>query len=462
MKKVFILLLITLHPIFPQNIVSDTIIHEVERKETLFSISQKYKVNINDILELNPKLRESRLKRKSKILIPVLESIKESILVKKDSLIKDDNLSRLDSIFVKKRKKDSQLNLSVLLPFRSNTVNYDSIKEIESLFEDRNLYTITLDFYSGILYAIEDLKELNISVNLNVFDTENSLNKLNDISSNNLVRNSDVIIGPLIPRNFETFSNIELLESIPKVFPLSTIPIKIIKGVIQSVTPKKLLRNRMINYLDENLNREDNIVIIADSLNNEIDSKLSEIFPNSIKIKPEFEGYILPELLDSLLVDSLPNKVIVESEIFTLISSVVSQLNSQITSERDVKLYTTYRGNQYDDPSINIKDLGNLAFTYASISKKMNNDSLTKFENGYLNLFGSLPNKDVIRGYDVTKDILLRVLIDKNLNRTTKYDEQSYIESKFLYKKDTLGGFYNSSMFILRHRDYDIEEIIEQ
>ena len=462
MKKVFILLLITLHPIFPQNIVSDTIIHEVERKETLFSISQKYKVNINDILELNPKLRESRLKRKSKILIPVLKSIKESILVKKDSLIKDDNLSRLDSIFIKKRKKDSQLSLSVLLPFRSNTVNYDSIKEVESLFEDRNLYTITLDFYSGILYAIEDLKELNISVNLNVFDTENSLNKLNEISSNNLVRNSDVIIGPLIPRNFETFSSIELLESIPKVFPLSTIPIKIIKGVIQSVTPKKLLRNRMINYLDENLNREDNIVVIADSLNNEIDSKLSEIFPNSIKIKPEFEGYILPELLDSLLVDSLPNKVIVESEIFTLISSVVSQLNSQITSERDVKLYTTYRGNQYDDPSINIKDLGNLAFTYTSISKKMNNDSITKFENGYLNLFGSLPNKDVIRGYDVTKDILLRVLIDKNLNRTTKYDEQSYIESKFLYKKDTLGGLYNSSMFILRHREYDIEEIIEQ
>jgi len=461
-KRVFIFLLITLQPIFSQNIVTDTIVHEVERKETLFSISQKYKININDVLELNPQLRNSRLKRKSKILIPVIESIQEKTLVEKDSLPKEEDLLRLDSIFVKKRKRDNQLNLSVLLPFRSNTVNYDSIEEVESLFEDRNLYTITLDFYSGILYAIEDLRELNVSINLNVFDTENSINKINEISSENSVKDSDLIIGPLIPRNFETFSNIELLESIPKVFPLSTIPIKIIKGVIQSVTPKKLLRERMINYLDKNLDREENIVIIADSLNNEIDSKLSEIFPNSIKIKPEFEGYILPELLDSLLVDSLPNKVIVESEIFTLISSVVSQLNSQITSERDVKLYTTYRGNQYDDPSINIKDLGNLAFTYTSISKKINNDSISKFESRYLNLFGSLPNKDVIRGYDVTKDILLRVLIDKNLNRTTKYDEQSYTESKFLYKKDTLGGLFNSSMFILRHREYDIEEIIDQ
>ena len=462
MKRVFIFLLITLQPIFSQNIVTDTIVHEVERKETLFSISQKYKININDILEFNPQLRNSRLKRKSKILIPVIESIQEKTLVEKDSLPTEDDLLRLDSIFVKKRKRDNQLNLSVLLPFRSNTVNYDSIEEVESLFEDRNLYTITLDFYSGILYAIEDLRELNVSINLNVFDTENSINKINEISSENSVKDSDVIIGPLIPRNFEIFSNIELLESIPKVFPLSTIPIKIIKGVIQSVTPKNLLRERMINYLDKNLDREENIVIIADSLNNEIDSKLSEIFPNSIKIKPEFEGYILPELLDSLLVDSLPNKVIVESEIFTLISSVVSQLNSQITSERDVKLYTTYRGNQYDDPSINIKDLGNLAFTYTSISKKINNDSISKFESRYLNLFGSLPNKDVIRGYDVTKDILLRVLIDKNLNRTTKYDEQSYTESKFLYKKDTLGGLFNSSMFILRHREYDIEEIIDQ
>ena len=462
MKRVLIFLLITLQPIFSQNIVTDTIVHEVERKETLFSISQKYKININDILELNPQLRDSRLKRKSKILIPVIESIQENTLVEKDSLPTEDDLLRLDSIFVKKRKRDNQLNLSVLLPFRSNTVNYDSIEEVESLFEDRNLYTITLDFYSGILYAIEDLRELNVSINLNVFDTDNSINKINEISSENSVKDSDVIIGPLIPRNFETFSNIELLESIPKVFPLSTIPIKIIKGVIQSVTPKKLLRERMINYLDKNLDRDENIVIIADSLNNEIDSKLSEIFPNSIKIKPEFEGYILPELLDSLLVDSLPNKVIVESEIFTLISSVVSQLNSQITSERDVKLYTTYRGNQYDDPSINIKDLGNLAFTYTSISKKINNDSISKFESRYLNLFGSLPNKDVIRGYDVTKDILLRVLIDKNLNRTTKYDEQSYTESKFLYKKDTLGGLFNSSMFILRHREYEIEEIIDQ
>lgn len=448
--------------IFSQNIVSDTIFHEVNRKESLFSISQKYDVSVNDILEFNPKLRNSRLRRRSTILIPVFNSVKETITVNKDSIETSYNISKLDSIYFKKRRKNNQLNVSVLLPFRSATINYDSIKEVESLFEDRNLYTIALDFYSGVLYAVEDLKKLNISIKLNVFDTENSVNKILEISNNTEIINSDLVIGPLIPRNFETLSNLEFLESIPKVFPLSTIPIKIIKGVVLAVTPRNLLRETMLDYLDKKIDRDENIVIIADSLNEEIDNRLTKIFPNSIKIKPEFEGYILPELLDSLLVDSLPNKVIIESEIFTLISSVISQLNSQITSERDVKLYTTYRGNQYDDPSINVKDLGNLGFTYTSISKKINNDSISQFESNYINLFGSFPNKDVIRGYDVAKDIILRVLIDNNLNKTVKYDEQLYTESKFSYKIDSLGGLYNSAIYILKHKDYDIEEIIDQ
>ena len=463
MKKysLLVLFLVMFQTIFSQNIVSDTIFHEVDRKETLFSISQNYNINVNDILELNPKLKNSRLRRRSTILIPVFNSIQDVIKLEKDSIEISYNISKLDSIYSKKRKKNNRLNLSVLLPFRSATINYDSINEVESLFEDRNLYTIALDFYSGILYAVEDLKKLDILVELNVFDTENSVNKILEISNNTKILNSDLIIGPLIPRNFETLSNLEFLESIPKVFPLSTIPVKIIKGVVQAVTPRILLRERMLDYLNKKIDREENIVIIADSLNEDIEDKLTKIFPNSIKIKPEFEGYILPELLDSLLVDSLPNKVIIESEIFTLISSVISQLNSQITSERDVRLYTTYRGNQYDDPSINIKDLGNLGFTYTSISKKINNDSISKFESNYINLFGSFPNKDIIRGYDVTKDILLRVLIDNNINKTVKYDEQAYTESKFLYKIDSLGGLYNSSMYILKHKDYDLEEIID-
>lgn len=465
MRGSLIILLFSTYSIFSQNILTDTVFHEVERKETLFSISEKYKIKINDLLDLNPQLRESKLRRNSTILIPVyktqgLEDIdNEDIKNSEQDEMVELEITSLDSIYIQKKKKNNKLNISLLLPFRSSNLNFNSIKEVESLLVDRNLYTIALDLYSGILHAINDLKKMGISINLNVFDTDNSLNKILEISNSEKIRNSDLIIGPLLPRNFETFSAIDFLEGIPKVFPLSNIPIKILKGVIQTVTPRNLLREKMIEYLNINIDRDENIVIIADSLNLDIKNKLTSIFPNSIKIKPEFEGYVLPELLDSLLVDSLPNKVIVESEIFTLVSSIVSQLNSQITPERDVRLYTTYKGNQYDDPSIDIKNLGDLRFTYPSISKKIRSDSITDFKENYKDLFGSLPNSDVVRGYDITKDIVLRILLDNNINKTVKYGEQTYTESKFLYKKDTSGGLFNSSIYILKHFDYDIEEI---
>ena len=465
MRASLIILLFSTYSIFSQNILTDTVFHKVERKETLFSISEKYKIKINDLLNLNPQLRESKLRRNSTILIPVYKIQELEVIVNEDIKNTEQDemveleITSLDSIYIQKKKRNNKLNISVLLPFRSSNLNFNSIKEVESLLVDRNLYTIALDLYSGILHAINDLKKMGISINLNVFDTDNSLNKILEISNSEKIRNSDLIIGPLLPRNFETFSAIDFLEGIPKVFPLSNIPIKILKGVIQTVTPRNLLREKMIEYLDINIDRDENIVIIADSLNLDIKNKLTSIFPNSIKIKPEFEGYVLPELLDSLLVDSLPNKVIVESEIFTLVSSIVSQLNSQITPERDVRLYTTYKGNQYDDPSIDIKNLGDLRFTYPSISKKIRSDSITDFKENYKDLFGSLPNSDVVRGYDITKDIALRILLDNNINKTVKYGEQTYNESKFLYKKDTSGGLFNSSIYILKHFDYDIEEI---
>ena len=465
MRASLIILLFSTCSIFSQNILTDTVFHKVERKETLFSISEKYKIKINDLLNLNPQLRESKLRRNSTILIPVYKIQELEVIVNEDIKNTEQDemveleITSLDSIYIQKKKRNNKLNISVLLPFRSSNLNFNSIKEVESMLVDRNLYTIALDLYSGILHAINDLKKMGISINLNVFDTDNSLNKILEISNSEKIRNSDLIIGPLLPRNFETFSAIDFLEGIPKVFPLSNIPIKILKGVIQTVTPRNLLREKMIEYLDINIDRDENIVIIADSLNLDIKNKLTNIFPNSIKIKPEFEGYVLPELLDSLLVDSLPNKVIVESEIFTLVSSIVSQLNSQITPERDVRLYTTYKGNQYDDPSIDIKNLGDLRFTYPSISKKIRSDSVTDFKENYKDLFGSLPNSDVVRGYDITKDIVLRILLDNNIYKTVKYGEQTYNESKFLYKKDTLGGLFNSSIYILKHFDYDIEEI---
>ena len=464
MKKSILIFFISISYCFSQGQITDTIFHRVKKNETLYSISKEYSVDISDIISLNPNLKDNRLKRRSKVMIPVFsKNILQDIEIS-DSLNINTELKEildLKTMVLESKNLNNNLTLSLLLPFNTSSIELDSIDEIEQLFKTRNLYTISIDFYSGVLYALNELKDIGLDVKLNVYDTQNSTQKINNIISDIASNKSDAIIGPIIPSNFDFISRLEVISKTPKVFPLSTNPINMLDGVVQGVTPKRFLRNKMIEYLKKNLSDQDNIVIVADSLNRDIEGDLKNIFPNSITLRPESEGgYILPELVDSLLVDSLPNKVIVETEIFTFISSIISQMNSQISDERKVQLFTTYRGNLYDDPNINIKDLGNLNFTYSSMTKPTVIDTLNSFTSGYIDLFGNFPNKDVVRAFDITTDVILRLALNKKLIKSFKYGDQKYIQNIYNFVKDSIGGYINNGFYILKHSEYTIDEII--
>ena len=464
MKKSILMFFISLSFCFSQGQITDTIFHRVKKNETLYSISNQYSVDISDIISLNPDLKDNRLKRRSRIMIPVFSEVISADIVISDSLNINTEINEildLKTMVLESKNLNNNLTLSLLLPFNTSSIELDSIDKVEQLFKTRNLYTISLDFYSGVLYALNELQKTGVNVKLDVYDTENSFLKIESIVKDVAANKSDAIIGPIIPDNFDFISKLEVISKIPRVFPLSTNPVNMLSGVIQAVTPKRFLRNKMIEYLKNNLSPEDNIVIVADSLNRDIEGDLKNIFPNSITLRPESEGgYILPELVDSLLVDSLPNKVIVETEIFTFISSIISQMNSQISNERKVQLFTTYRGNIYDDPNIYIKDLGNLNFTYSSMTKPTTIDTLNSFTSGYIDLFGNFPNKDVIKAFDITTDILLRLALHKKLDKSFKYGDQKYIQNRYNYVKDSLGGYINNGFYILRHSEYNIDEII--
>ena len=52
--------------------------YQIKKKETLFNISKKFKINIEDIFLFNPELRGQKLKKNSIINIP-LKRIKKNI-----------------------------------------------------------------------------------------------------------------------------------------------------------------------------------------------------------------------------------------------------------------------------------------------------------------------------------------------------------------------------------------------
>lgn len=426
--------------------------YKVLPKEGYYRIEKKLGVDQQTLDSLNPTLRETGLLAGMILKIPGDQS--GDYLIEDDLLVERVNLA--DSLFQKKN-----INLALLLPFKVNEIEFDSIEDTKRLLQDRNLHTLSLDFYTGVLFALEKLADQGLSVELSTYDTENNYATLDKVGNQLATSPPDVIVGPLIPSNFDYVSNKKELINIPKVAPLSSNSVVYRKNVYQSITRPETFRTKMYEYLERVIDTTHHVVIVADSLNRSIERKLRAQFPWAITLRPEKEGYILPELADSLLIDSIPNKVILETQSFPLIANALSQFNAQNSAEREVQVFTTYRSNVYDNENLSRKMLGGIQFTYPVGFKPLDYASDPQFIETFENHYGKPPNKESLRGYDLVLDLILRIAVAKDLEHSLELGETQYRSNRFLYQPQTNGSYSNAALFLLQHRGYEIFELKE-
>lgn len=426
--------------------------YKVLPKEGFYRIKKNLGVDQVLLDSLNPNLKETGLIAGMILKIPGGQSgnykIEDDLLVERVNLV--------DSIFLKE-----EINFSLLLPFKANEIVFDSVEDTKKLLSARNLHTLSLDFYSGVIFALDNINKKGLKVVLNTYDTENNYSKLDEIVDELVTKRTDFIVGPLIPSNFDYVSNKKVIENIPKINPLSTNPVVSRKNVYQSITTAETLRKKMFTYLDRVIDTTQNVVIVADSLNRSIEKQLKTQFPWAISLRPQKGDYILSELADSLLVDSLPNKVILETQSFPLIANAISQFNAQNSGDRKVQLFTSYRSNAYNNENLTRKVLGGIKFTYPVGFKPLNYSSNEIFIESFEKRFGKRPNKESLRGYDLVMDLILRTAVSDNLEKSLEFGETQYRSNRFLYELDENESFINRALFLLQHRGYEILEIKE-
>ena len=416
-------------------------------REGYYRIEKKLGVSRGVLDSLNPDLVAKGLQAGMVLKVPLEFS--------GDLKVQDDLLVQKINLFDSLNPLDRSLRVGLLLPFKVNSLELDSIEKTKEFFKKRNLSSLSFDFYSGTRLAMEVLSEHGIASELTVFDTQNRKAKLVQITQNSLLFQQDVIIGPLIPKNFDFVSALPKLSKVPKVAPLSYKEVQMRPNVYQSIPPKNQLRDRMLKHLDNVLSEEENIVIVADSLNREVEKMLQERYPFAIQFRPEQGGYLDSELMDSLLLDSIPSKIILESENFSLISSISSQLSGKISPSRPIQLFTTYRGAAYEDPNISAATFASLAFTFTSGYHPQLFDEGIMAER-FLKRFGMYPSKEAKRGYDLTLDLLLRMTRKGNLAEGSSLGETDYFESRFDYKPLPNGSYINKGIFLLQYREDSI------
>ncbi len=436
----------------------DSIIHDFENEmnyykvksnENLSVISQKIGISIDSLITYNPRFTNTQPEEEHILKIP--NQFKGNFDVKNGLLY--ERISLKDSFF-----SNNYLQLVCFLPFKIKEIEFDSVEKTNIKLSKRNLHTISTDFYFGMEMAKEFCDSLGIKTKIHVIDTQNDLSVIDEKISSIKWKGINAIIGPLIPKNFDFFSKNIQISDIPIISPLSTKEIDGNKNLFQSVGRLRRLRKVMMNYIKNEIDTTQNLVIITDSMNFKIAEEFKKIFSKAHFVESEKSGFVIPELIDSLLVDSLKNQVIFESQNLGLAANVTSLLNSQVGKDRDVQLFSSLRTTIYDNVNISRKHLGNIKFTYLNDNFPRETNERKKFKEKFLKKYGDYPSKESYRAFDVTMDVILR-LAYQNKIYSDKIEETNYIENKFKYLPDKGGGFSNFGFYILQNRDYDIIEI---
>ncbi|MDC0478078.1 LysM peptidoglycan-binding domain-containing protein [Flavobacteriaceae bacterium] len=421
--------------------------YKVLPKEGFYRLKKKLGIDEKIIKSLNPYLITSELKEGMILKLPKL-------IDENENLVKDQILNLTD--FSKKK-------IALLLPFGLNNINFDSLQIAKSQLNNDKLLNLSLDFYLGSSLAIDSITSYGIPVQMNVFDINNSSEAdIYEIINNNDIKNYDLVIGPLTPKAFNYTSKLLKNEPVLLVSPLSKVTYS--NNVINTITEDDILYERIVSFVesDTTLSKK---YIISDSENLITSNKLKERFKNATQFYStinesgvDTKSLVLDDL-DSTFVDK-KNIIFLETKDQGFVSNVTSILNSFVNDSIQISLYTTSSNKAFSGNNISNYNLSNLKFHYPSINKPLDFKLYSNFIKNFSSIYNFIPNKYVIRGYDLILDLLLRLSSDEINFNSSDFTETEHIENKFKYlkNKDSL-GYRNISTFIIKYENLELKVV---
>lgn len=221
--------------------------HVVQKGETLYRLSRLYSVTVEDIVRLNPELSRDGLKADMEILVPVVKSTpsepvsgcREMHKVKKKETLW--SISQMYGITVEElktanpamRQSDYKLKKGelVCIPYPAEnkaqepvSVGYDKLKMavVLPLVSDTHEAERAVEFYRGLLMAVEKMKSNGKDIYLYVYDESTYDTRMPYLLERIRQQDVQLLIGPLYPRHFNEFADFSVRENIKWMVPFSS------------------------------------------------------------------------------------------------------------------------------------------------------------------------------------------------------------------------------------------------
>ena len=435
--------------------------HTVKWYESIDDIAAKYGVTAEEVMAAN-KLSDRKLKSRMKLEIP-----EPGEVVIADVAAEEETLPQADSTTVVSHdgqiaeetedespwwtfRKNEKVTASLLLPFKATGTSGSRSN---------------MDFYSGVLLAVNDLAAAGISTDLNVYDIADGSY---DPTSND-IRNSDLIIGPVSVKDI-TMSLTSVGNSSVLVSPLDPKAESLVSthpDMVQAPTPHKMQYNDLAAWIKEDCLPDDKVILISEKgarlteasleMKQSVDSARIDysIFSYSI-----LEGRDIEKPLKALMTNTATNRIMIISENEAFVNDVVRNLNMMIHQKYNVTLYGPSKIRSFETIEVENFHKTNLHVSltyYIDYNDQRVKNLLMK----YRALFNTEPTQFAYQGYDIASYFIeLCSKYGKDWQKYLPHEEKSMLQSTFKCMQQGEGGYVNQGVRrIVYEKDWTISKV---
>lgn len=230
------------------------VVHNVQQGETIYALARHYQTSAGQILAANPAINNGQITIGQQLFIPFSGTVvpPHNIAPQNTTTVNDNpydttnqQIAQNDTTTIVKK---NDVYISLMLPFFLDKNTQQSDEGI--INKPKEIYTHTyqfLEYYEGVLMAIDTLKSRGMNITLDVIESNNDSTSIN-ISK--IKTNTNLIIGPVFPKTFPAVAGFAKRHSIPIISPLSTEETNATNPfVVQMNTPQKFRFKAMVDYI---------------------------------------------------------------------------------------------------------------------------------------------------------------------------------------------------------------------
>jgi len=413
--------------------------YEVKPKETLFSLAQTFDISQEELISLNPTLKDG---------------VKIGMILKvpgKGSMVAvtADNSKFAD--LTQSVKKGNRKELVLLIPFNAAKIQGDSLKTTAARLKKDAFLNMTLDFYSGALMAIDSAKTLGLNIDVKIYDSQESKMSSNvvDIVNNQKLKNANAVIGPFYQQYVEKVAELLSDGNVPVISPLSKEIGKSYNNLFQAMPPSDFAKCAMFDYM---IAKAGNVIVVSDPKRVANKEFITKKYPVAKFVGLTENGALDVESLKALLVKGKPNFVVLDSERTGMILGTTNALLNEMANYQ-IQLAIIEPNETLDFEEISMKRLTILKMLYPSLTRQNTSPEAAIFEKEYKLRNKIFPSQFATRGFDITLDTMLRLAQDKTFEASANEDKTEQVESKFEYAKKDSEGYLNKGVYIMQYEE---------